>query len=203
MSEAQSLSYAKAQMANRLRIYQVLFRISIIANLLVGLWCIFDPVGFAQRVFQIDPYPQAWPRIWGATLLGLQLVYIPGALNPLFYRWPNWFSIAIKILMTIIFLTAGSSFYLLAAWEFIWFLILLTTYYHLLVADYARTHSRDGYKITTSCAEPLRPCPAWTEPLVSSVSIQYCSIHLCHRRRIGKRRPGRSWRRARTSARRW
>jgi len=47
MSEAQSLSYAKAQMANRLRIYQVLFRISIIANLLVGLWCIFDPVGFA------------------------------------------------------------------------------------------------------------------------------------------------------------
>jgi hypothetical protein len=135
MSEAQSLSYAKAQMANRLRIYQVLFRISIIANLLVGLWCIFDPVGFAQRVFQIDPYPQAWPRIWGATLLGLQFVYIPGALNPLFYRWPNWFSIAIKILMTIISLTAGSSFYLLAAWEFIWFLILLTTYYHLLVAD--------------------------------------------------------------------
>lgn len=135
MSEAQSLSYAKAQMANRLRIYQVLFRISIIANLLVGLWCIFDPVGFAHRVFQIDPYPQAWPRIWGATLLGLQFVYIPGALNPLFYRWPNWFSIAIKILMTIIFLTAGSSFYLLAAWEFIWFLILLTTYYHLLVAD--------------------------------------------------------------------
>ena len=99
MSEAQSLSYAKAQMANRLRIYQVLFRISIIANLLVGLWCIFDPVGFAQRVLQIDPYPQAWPRIWGATLLGLQFVYIPGALNPLFYRWPNWFSIGIKILM--------------------------------------------------------------------------------------------------------
>jgi hypothetical protein len=69
MSEAQSLSYAKAQMANRLRIYQVLFRISIIANLLVGLWCIFDPVGFAQRVFQIDPYPQAWPgALWAQVV---------------------------------------------------------------------------------------------------------------------------------------
>jgi hypothetical protein len=134
MSEAQSLSYAKSQTANRLRTYQALFCISIIISVLVGLWCIFDPVGFAHRVFQIDPYPQAWPRIWGATLFGLQFVYIPGALNPLFYRWPNWFSIAIKFLMTIIFLTAGSSFYLLATWEFVWFLILLTTYYQLLVA---------------------------------------------------------------------
>jgi hypothetical protein len=135
MSEAQSLSYAKAQTANRLRTYQVLFGISLIANLLIGLWCIFDPVGFAQLVFQIDPYPQAWPRIWGATLFGLQFVYIPGALNPLFYRWPNWSSIGIKFLMTIIFLTAGSSFYLLAAWEFVWFVILLIAYYRLLVAD--------------------------------------------------------------------
>jgi hypothetical protein len=139
MSEAQSLSYAKSQTSNRLHTYQALFRISIIVNVLAGLWCIFDPAGFAHRVFQIDPYPPAWPRIWGATLLGLQLVYIPGALNPLFYRWPNWLSIAIKVLMTIIFLTAGFSFYLLATWEFVWFLILLTTYYQLLVADVRAT----------------------------------------------------------------
>jgi len=135
MSEAQSLSYAKAQTANWLRTYQVLLGISLIANLLIGLWCILDPVGFAQLVFQIDPYPQAWPRIWGATLFGLQFVYLPGVLNPLFYRWPNWSSIAIKFLMTIIFLTAGSSFYLLAAWELVSFVILLIAYYRLLVAD--------------------------------------------------------------------
>ena len=71
MNEAQTLSYTRAQTATRLRIYQVLFAISIIAGLLAGLWCIFDPVGFAQLVFQIDPYPQTWPRIWGATLFGL------------------------------------------------------------------------------------------------------------------------------------
>jgi hypothetical protein len=135
MSEAQSLSYAKAQTANWLRTYQVLLGISLIANLLIGLWCILDPVGFAQLVFQIDPYPQAWPRIWGATLFGLQFVYLPGVLNPLFYRWPNWSSIAVKFLMTIIFLTAGSSFYLVAAWELVWFVILLIAYYRLLIAD--------------------------------------------------------------------
>ena len=91
-------------------------------------------MGFARLVFQIDPYPQTWPRIWGATLFGLQLAYIPGVRNPSFYRWPNWSSIAIKFLMTIIFLTAGSSFYLLAAWELVWFVILLVAYYRLMLA---------------------------------------------------------------------
>jgi hypothetical protein len=135
MSEGQSLSYMKAQTATRSRIYQILFGIGLIANMLIGLWCIFDPVGVAHLVLQIDPYPQMWPRIWGATLFALQVVCIPGVFNPLFYRWPNWSSIAIKIVMTIIFLTAGSHFYPLAAWDLVWFVILLVAYYRLLVAD--------------------------------------------------------------------
>jgi hypothetical protein len=135
MSETQTLSYAKALTATRLHIYQVLLTISIIIGLLVGLWCIFDPVGFAQLLFQTDPHPQAWPQIYGAMLLALQVLYIPGVRNPVFYRWPNWSSISVKLLMTIIFLSVGSSFYLLAGWEFVWFLILFVTYYRLMLAD--------------------------------------------------------------------
>ena len=116
MSETQTLSSAKALATTRLHIYQVLSTISIIIGLLVGLWSIFDPVGFAQLLFQIDPHPEAWPRIYGAMLLALQFLYIPGVRNPLFYRWPNWSSISVKLLMTIIFLTAGPSFYLLVGW---------------------------------------------------------------------------------------
>ena len=135
MSEAQTLSYTKALAATRLHIFQVLFSISIIIGLLAGLWSIFNPVGFAQLIFHIDPHPEAWPRISGAMLLALQVLYIPGVRNPLFYRWPNWCSISVKLLMTIIFLTAGSSFHLLAVWEFIWFVILFVTYYRLMLAN--------------------------------------------------------------------
>ena len=135
MSETQTLSYAKALTATRLHIYQVLLTISIIIGLLVGLWCMVDPVGFAQLMFQIDPHPEAWPRIYGAMLLALQFLYIPGVRNPVFYRWPNWSGISVKLLMTIIFLSVGSSFYLLAGWEFVWFLILFVTYYRLMLAD--------------------------------------------------------------------
>ena len=135
MSQVQKLSWTEAQTADRLRVYRVLFLISIVVNVIIGLWCIFNPVGFAQLVLQLDPYPEAWPRVWGATVLGLQLVYVPGLRNPLFYRWPNWSSISVKLLMTIIFLTAGSSFYLFAVWEFVWFIILFVTYYRLMLAD--------------------------------------------------------------------
>jgi len=69
--------------------------------------------------------------------LALQFVYIPGVRNPLFYRWPNWCSISIKGLMTIIFLSAGFAFYPSGVWEFAWFIILLIAYYRLMLADIA------------------------------------------------------------------
>jgi hypothetical protein len=135
MIQAQKLSWTRAQTANSLHVYRVLFLISIIVNVIASLWCIFNPVGFAQLMLQIDPYPQTWPRVFGAIVLGLQLVYVPGLRNPLFYRWPNWSSIAIKFFMGIIFLTAGNSFYLLALWEFVIGVILLIAYYRLTLAD--------------------------------------------------------------------
>jgi hypothetical protein len=139
MSDAQTLSqtlaYTEAQTASRLRAYRVLFLISILGNVVIGCWCIFDPVEFAHHLGQPDPYPVGWPRVWGATLLGLQFVYLPGLLNPLFYRWPNWSSIAIKFFMTIIFLVSGPWFYPFAVWDFVFGVILVITYYRLAVAE--------------------------------------------------------------------
>ena len=138
MAQAQTISAPEAEAAGRLRTYRVLFLISILGNLVVCLWCIFAPVSFARALHQPDPFPEAWPRVWGATLLGLHLVYVPGLLNPLFYRWPNWSSIAIKFFMTIIFLVSGRFFYPFALWDFSFGVILLIAYYRLMLADVAR-----------------------------------------------------------------
>jgi hypothetical protein len=138
MSEAQTLSYTKAEAASRLRAYRVLFIVSIAVNTLVGLYGLLCPVGLARLLVLPDPFPDAWVRLWAATLLGLQLVYVPGARNPVFYRWPNWSSIAIKLLMAIVLLCVGSTFRWLALWEFAWFVALFATYYRLAMADLAR-----------------------------------------------------------------
>jgi hypothetical protein len=129
------VSYTKAEAANRLRTYKVLFVISIVIDAVVGLYGVVDPVGLARLLVLPDPYPDAWARIWGATLASLQLVYIPGARNPLFYRWPNWSSIGIRLFMAVVLLIAGARFWLLAAWELLWFAILFVTYYQLTLAD--------------------------------------------------------------------
>jgi hypothetical protein len=138
MTQAQTISAPEAEAARRLRTYRVLFLISILGNLVVGLWCIFAPVSFAHALHQPDPFPEAWPRVWGATLLGLHLVYVPGLHNPTFYRWPNWSSIANKFFMTIIFLSSGRLFYPFAVWDFSFGVILLIVYYRLMLADVAR-----------------------------------------------------------------
>ena len=138
MTAAQTLSSTTADAERRLRSYRTLFLISILGNLVVCLWCIFCPVGFARFLHQPDPFPEAWPRVWGATLLGLHLVYVPGLRNPLFYRWPNWSSIAIKFFMTVIFISSGRWFYPFALWDFSFGVILFVAYYRLLAADTAR-----------------------------------------------------------------
>jgi hypothetical protein len=138
MSEAQTLSYTKAEAVSRLRAYRVLLVVNVAINVMIGLYGVFNPVGLAHLLILPEPYPEAWTQIWAATFLGLQLVYISGARNPLFYRWPNWSNIAISFLLAMVLLYAGSHFRWLAAWEFVWFVVLFFSYYRLTMADLAR-----------------------------------------------------------------
>jgi len=138
MSQSQTISQSEAVAASRLHTYRLLFLISILTNLVICFWCIFAPVGFARFMHQPDPFPEGWVRAWGATLLGLHLVYVPGLRNPLFYRWPNWSSIVIKFFMPIIFVTNGPYFYPFALWDFTFGVILLVSYYRLTIADTMR-----------------------------------------------------------------
>jgi hypothetical protein len=139
MSEAQTLSYTKAQADNWLRIYKTLLIIGIAIDAAIGLYCLLDPVGLARLLMLPEPYPTAWARLWGATFLGLQLVFVSGARNPLFYRWPNWSSIAIKLLIAVVLLCTGAHFQVLAVWQFLLFVALFTSYYQLALAG-LRTH---------------------------------------------------------------
>jgi hypothetical protein len=63
---------------------------------------------------------------------------VPGLLSPLFYRWPNWSSIAIKLLMPILYLSSGLYFLPFAVWDFSFGVILLIAYYKLTLSDLHR-----------------------------------------------------------------
>ena len=137
MIQAHSISWTKADAAARVRTYQRLFAASIITNVIVSLFALLGPVTMARLLGQPEPFPEAWVRIWGATLLGLHVVYLPGLRNPTFYRWPNWASIGIKFWMTTIFLLQGWDYILFAVWDASWGVVLLIAYYRLAQADMA------------------------------------------------------------------
>ncbi|MBO0734473.1 MAG: hypothetical protein J2P49_09200 [Methylocapsa sp.] len=131
----QTLSWTLAQKDRSLRIYRALFLFSILANTTLGLWCLFDPGGFAQFLYLP---PEIWPRFWGAALLALQAVFVPGLISPVFNRWPNLAGIAICFFMAFVFLISGASYFILAFWNLICGLVLLAAYYNLLMADLRR-----------------------------------------------------------------
>src|ERR1700704_4490220 len=135
MIPAQTLSWTQAQSAARLRTFRALYLIGLIGNAMIALWCLFDPADVAQTLRQPGPVQEAWPRIFAATWLGLTFVCLPGLANPLSFRWPVWSSIAINFLMAIVFLTGGPKFLPLAIWTFAVGIIVLSTYYRLILAD--------------------------------------------------------------------
>jgi hypothetical protein len=53
----------------QLRTYRTMFLISIFSQCGDRLLVHFDPLGFARLLLQPDPYPAAWPRVWGAHSL--------------------------------------------------------------------------------------------------------------------------------------
>ena len=138
MDDTYSLAWTGARAAERLRTYRLLFGLSIATNVVVCLLALLAPYHLAHLTGQPDPFPDGWPRVWGATLLGLHLVYLPGWRHPLRYRWPNWASIAIKFWMTLVFLLQGRDFLPFAVWDFAWGVVLLIAYARLFRADFER-----------------------------------------------------------------
>jgi hypothetical protein len=117
-----------------LHIYRALFGISIVSNVGIALACVFVPDWFAYLVIgHWDHAWLGWMRAWGATLLGLHMVYLPGLVDPIDVRWPNWSSIAIKFMMPAVFFSNPLGFEMFGAWDLAWGVVLLVAYAYLLL----------------------------------------------------------------------
>ena len=139
MIEAQTLAWTEARAHSRERTYRRVLALCLIVDALLGLFALFFPLTLADLLYQPDPFPAAWPRVWGVSLMGTSLLCLSGLSRPGFYRWPNWGGIAVRILAGIVFLLQGPGFYLLAAWEGASGIALLILYARfVMAADGAR-----------------------------------------------------------------
>src|SRR4030095_10195809 len=117
---------------NKLKRYRLVLLISIVLNLIVGVWIAVAPVSFTSLMHQPAPMPVTWPRHWGFALLALYFLCLPGYRDPLTQRWPNWCGIGIRIVFALFFFSQGDGFVPMGIYDGLSGLLLLATYLPLL-----------------------------------------------------------------------
>ena len=110
------------------RLYRLVLLTSIVLNIATGFFLLLYPETFARALDQPVPSPDTWPRHWGAQLLAINLLYMPGYWAPQTHRWPNWLGIGIRLSFALFFFLQGDGFVPMGVYDGFWGVLLLATY---------------------------------------------------------------------------
>lgn len=109
-------------------LYRLVLISSILLNIAVGFFILLFPETFARLLDQPPPSPDTWPRHWGAQLLAINLLYMPGYWSPQTQRWPNWLGITIRLSFALFFFIQGDGFVPMGIYDGVSGVLLLLTY---------------------------------------------------------------------------
>ncbi|MGF1550742.1 MAG: hypothetical protein ACFBQW_09510 [Sphingomonadaceae bacterium] len=123
---------AQSEVENRRRIYQSILGFNMLLHLGIGLGCMFLPY-FVSAVFDLPPpVPSGWIRGWGATLILVTALYVPGLRHPLGVRYPNIAGIFGRLWMATIWFFIGGGLFWFGVFD-LCFALILAFFYHRLV----------------------------------------------------------------------
>ncbi len=108
--------------------YRLVLGLSILLNIVVGIIILIWPDQFTGLLGQPEPFPKTWPRHWGAQLLAITLLYLPGLWQPREHTWPNWLGIGIRLSFSAFFIMQGDGFVPMGIYDGVSGLALLATY---------------------------------------------------------------------------
>jgi len=108
--------------------YRFMLMLSIVLNVVVAFFIIFQPDGFTNLLHQPEAFPKTWPRHWGFQLLAINGLYLPGYWDPVGQRWPNWMGVLIRITFALFFFSQGDGFTLMGVYDGLSGLLLLAAY---------------------------------------------------------------------------
>jgi hypothetical protein len=132
MTDSLMTGWSQAQADGSRALYRRVLGLNLILHVLIGLACIFLPYWFSHLVSLPEPFPAGWVRGWGATLILVTALYVPGYLDPTHNRMPNIIGILGRLWMAIIWTFCGGGFLWLALFDFVFFLILGFLYLRFL-----------------------------------------------------------------------
>ena len=135
MMMTQAAAMMPPDVATRVQTYRRVLLVSIVLNILIGIFILFWPDKYAEILNIPEAFPDTWPRHWGAQLLAINALYIPGYVAPLRHRYPNVAGIVIRLSFALFFFTQGGGFIWMGIYDGLFGLALLFTYRSALRAN--------------------------------------------------------------------
>jgi hypothetical protein len=135
MPDGLSIGWSTARAQNRRRVYRRILGFNMLLHLVIGLACMFVPE-FVSRTFGLpSPVPSGWIRGWGATLILVTALYIPGLQDPIRSRTPNFIGILGRVWMATVWLVIGGGFVWFGLFDLFFAILLAVLYNRLLQAE--------------------------------------------------------------------
>lgn len=135
MDDSLSIGWCQDRARSRRRVYQRLLGFNMFLHVVVGLLCMFAPYFVSETVGLPRPEPTGWIRGWGATLILVTALYIPGLRSPDRARYPNVAGILGRIWMATTWFVIGGNFFWLGLFDAVFAALIAFFYYRLAIAE--------------------------------------------------------------------
>jgi hypothetical protein len=136
---ALSIGWNEVQVRQMRTTYQTVLGFNMLLHLGIGLACMFIP-GMVSSFFGLpQPVPSGWIRGWGATLILVTALYIPGLQDPVRSRAPNLIGVLGRIWMATVWFVVGGGLVWFGAFDALFALILAVLYFRFCSA-YIMSH---------------------------------------------------------------
>ncbi len=135
MTDTLSVSWTRAQADERIKTHRRVFGLALGLQLVIGALFLFFPA-FSLGVVGLPAGAEnPWPSVWGATLIFVTVMQIPGALDPVHQRFPNVIAVLGRLLMVLTFVTHGGPFLWFAAFDAIFGALIFVCFRRLVTAE--------------------------------------------------------------------
>ena len=135
MSDGLSIGWSQDLARRRRVLYQRVLGFNMLLHLGIGLMCMFTP-HLVARIFDLPPaVPHGWINGWGATLILVTALYIPGQRDPVRQRYPNFAGILGRLWMATVWFVVGGGFFWFGVFDLSFAIILFLLYLRMIKAE--------------------------------------------------------------------
>jgi hypothetical protein len=134
MNDSLSIGWSQDQATAHRSTYQKALGFNMLLHVGIGLLCMFAPYFVSDTFGLPPPVPSGWIRGWGATLILVTALYIPGLQDPMRSRYPNIVGVLGRIWMATTWFVIGGLIWF-GLFDLFFAIVLAWLYYRYCVAE--------------------------------------------------------------------